>query len=430
MHRGGDGEAIGRKSIARSESVFDLNRRVTLQANLAGKMQRGALAVERILGQAVKGGNGDEKRGELRMIDEFEVEFLFPDSALGRIVPGDEKCKIERDHRGRSAEFAGHSSEMIAGDRADGAADIDDLRRSEIGGKCSDDAAAGHGNCYVAKVHKRMATEIDAVGFDRGDGARGIDGGVALDQNHASHVARHEMRILRSRCRCAALRRDEAIGLKLIRELLNRGGLKTRENQRSLDALEGGAERQAGARVGFGGQRKLLNIGLRRRALQRRIQHIGNGCDAGDGLLGEYSEFQGERTRQFAIEIDGAAAHTCHHPGVLHFGALELDKDDSLLRTEKILQHADDFKVKFFDLVALEDGVGVALHAGMDPAQGKEFIGLRNGCETSRQADGSREGEDSAEERATIVQQLTPILDHEPPMIRGGVSRSNPTPRG
>src|SRR6266480_1654824 len=74
--------------------------------------------------------------------------------------------------------------------------------------------------------------------------------------------------------RCAALRRDEAIGLKLIRELLNRSGLKTRENQRSLDALKRGAERQAGARVGFGGQRKLLNIGLRRRALQRRVQHI------------------------------------------------------------------------------------------------------------------------------------------------------------
>ena len=403
---------------------------MTLQANLAGKMQRGALAVERILGQAVKGSNGDEKRGELRMIDEFEVEFLFPDSALGGIVPGDEQCEIERNHGGSSAEFAGYSSEMIAGDRADGAADIDDLRRSEIGGKCSDDAAAGHGNCYVAKVHKRVATEIDPVGLHRRDGTRGIDGGVALDQNHTSHVTRNEMRILRTRCRCAALRCDEAIGLKLIRELLNRGGLKTGENQRSLDALKRGAERQAGARVGFGGQRKLLNIGLRRRALQRRIQHIGNGCDAGDGLLGEYSKFQGERASQFAIEIDGAAAHTCHHAGVLHFGAFELDKDDGLLRTEKILQHADDFEVKFLDLVALEDSVGVALHAGMDLAQGKEFIGLRTSRETSRQAHGSREGEESAEERATIVQQLTPIHDHEPPMIRGGLSRSNPTQRG
>src|SRR6266478_3561975 len=110
-----------------------------------------------------------------------------------------------------------------------------------------------------------------------------------------------------------------------------------------------------------------------------------------------------ERARQFAIQIDGAAAHTCHHPGVFHFGAFELDKDDSLLRTEKILQHADDFEVKFLDLVALEDGVGIALHAGTYLAQGKEFIGLRSGRNTSRQADGSREGEEGAEERATIV---------------------------
>jgi hypothetical protein len=55
----------------------------------------------------------------------------------------------------------------------------------------------------------------------------------------------------------------------------------------------------------------------------------------------------------------------------------------------------------------------------MDLAQGKEFIGLRTGRDTSRQAHGSREGEESAEERAMIVQQLTPIHDHEPPMIRG-----------
>jgi hypothetical protein len=88
---------------------------------------------------------------------------------------------------------------------------------------------------------------------------------------------------------------------------------------------------------------------------------------------------------------------------VFHFGAFELDKDDSLLRTEKILQHADDFEVKFLDLVALEDGVGIALHAGTYLAQGKEFIGLRSGRKTSRQADGSREGEEGAEERATIV---------------------------
>jgi len=46
---------------------------------------------------------------------------------------------------GGAPSLPGDSSEMIAGDRADGAADIDDLRRSKIGGKRGDDAAAGHG---------------------------------------------------------------------------------------------------------------------------------------------------------------------------------------------------------------------------------------------------------------------------------------------
>jgi len=57
------GRPFGRKSIARSESVFDLNRRVTLAGESRRKRcKRGPLAVERILGQAVKGSNGDEKR--------------------------------------------------------------------------------------------------------------------------------------------------------------------------------------------------------------------------------------------------------------------------------------------------------------------------------------------------------------------------------
>src|SRR5437016_6775591 len=112
LERHGDGEAIGRKSIAGSESVFDFDRRMTLQANLAGKMQCGALAVQRILGKAAKGSNGHEKRSELRMIDEFEVQFLFSDSSPGRIVPGDKQREIERDHRGRSAEFASDRREM------------------------------------------------------------------------------------------------------------------------------------------------------------------------------------------------------------------------------------------------------------------------------------------------------------------------------
>ncbi len=78
LHCEGDGKAVGRKRIARSESIFNLNRRMTLQANLTGKMERGAFAVERILRETVEGGEGDKERREFRMIDQFEMEgFLL-----------------------------------------------------------------------------------------------------------------------------------------------------------------------------------------------------------------------------------------------------------------------------------------------------------------------------------------------------------------
>ena len=132
-----------------------------------------------------------------------------------------------------------------------------------------------------------MAAEIHFVGSHRGDRTRGVDGGIALNENHAGHVSGNEMSIIglgRSR---AALGRDEAVSLQLIRELLERGGLEARENERRFDGFERGTRRQASSRGGFGGKPELLCGRLRCGWLGRRIQHVLNGCDAGDGLFGE-----------------------------------------------------------------------------------------------------------------------------------------------
>jgi len=61
---------------------------------------------------------------------------------------------------------------------------------------------------------------------------------------------------------------------------------------------------------------------------------------------------------------------------VLDFGAFELDKDDGLARAEEIRHDANDFEVELFDLVAGEDGVGVALHAITDFTDRHDFAGL------------------------------------------------------
>src|SRR5689334_21840574 len=99
---------------------------MALQANLASEMKGGALAIQRILGEPAEGSDGHEKRRQLRMIDEFEMERLL---LRGRGA-GDQQRQIQRNHRGRRTELAGDGREMIPGYGADGAADIDDFRGS------------------------------------------------------------------------------------------------------------------------------------------------------------------------------------------------------------------------------------------------------------------------------------------------------------
>ena len=98
------------------------------------------------------------------------------------------------------------------------------------------------------------------------------------------------------------------------------------------------------------------------------MQNVFDGGDAADRFLREDAELQGESACEFAVEIDGAAAHASDDAGVLDFRTLEFDQNDGLLGAEEIGHHADDFEVELFDLVAGEDRVGVALHARSDLA--------------------------------------------------------------
>src|SRR6266849_4510132 len=193
-------------------------------------MQRCAFSVDRILRETVERGDSHEQRRELGMIDDLEMQFLLADFGI--------HSEIERNHRWRSAEFAGNCGEMVSGDGADGAADIHDFRGSEVRRKRGEHVAARHRNLYVAEIQKRMSAKKNAVRLHCGDSAGGIDGRVALYKDHSCHVAGDNMTIIRARCGGSALRRNEAIALDLGGELLQRGGLKSGEDKRSLDWRE------------------------------------------------------------------------------------------------------------------------------------------------------------------------------------------------
>src|SRR6266481_932709 len=193
-------------------------------------MERGAFSVYRILRETVECGDGYEQGRQLGMIDDFEMQFLLADFCI--------HAEVERNHRRRSAEPAGNRGEMVAGNSADGAADIHDFRGSEVGGKRGEHAAAGHRNLDVAEIQKRMSAKKNAVRLYRRDCAGGIYRRVALYQNHSGHIAGNNVTIVRTRRGGSALRRNEVIALDLRGELLESGGLKSGEDQRGIDGRQ------------------------------------------------------------------------------------------------------------------------------------------------------------------------------------------------
>src|SRR5260370_34271365 len=108
---------------------------------------------------------------------------------------------------------------MIANNGADRAGDVDNFGGSKLGRERGYDAAARHGNLYVAETHERMTAEIDAVGLHSRDSGGGVDGGISLDENHAGHVTSHELSIVGPRRWRSALRCDEGVALQLVRGL-------------------------------------------------------------------------------------------------------------------------------------------------------------------------------------------------------------------
>ena len=99
-------------------------------------------------------------------------------------------------------------------------------------------------------------------------------------------------------------------------------------------------------------------------------QHGLDGADAGDGVLGE-REGHGDGADEFAVDVDGAAAHALHDAGMFQRSAGEAGEDEGFLGAD-IVEHAEDFDLELLDLVAVEDGAAGAAHAGSEVLEGKE----------------------------------------------------------
>ena len=101
-----------------------------------------------------------------------------------------------------------------------------------------------------------------------------------------------------------------------------------------------------------------------RRGSGRRTQHVLDGANARDGVLGE-REGHGDGADEFAIDIDRAAAHALHDAGVFQRAAREAREDQRFLGAD-VFEHAEDFDIEVGDLVAGKDGASDAVHAGAD----------------------------------------------------------------
>ncbi len=179
--------------------------------------------------------------------------------------------------------------------------------------------------------------------------------------------------------------------------MLERGRLETRKDERRLDGFECRAGWQACTRGSFTGKGELFRGRLRGSRLGWRVQDVLNGRDPGDGFFGEDAQLQRKGPGKFAVEIDGAAAHSGDHACVLNLGPFQLNQNDGLLRAQEIVQNSDDFQVELFYLIPGKDRVGVTLHSGAHLAERENLAQFLSGRSLRSQAQGEGEREKGEE---------------------------------
>src|ERR1700690_2970148 len=106
-----------------------------LEFDRAFESQRGAFAVGRARDDAVECGESDEKWGERRAFDDFEVKLFF----TGR----SEKLDVHRNHGWTRAELAHDGGEAVLRESSDQTAGGHDFRGRHGRGESKNHVAAG-----------------------------------------------------------------------------------------------------------------------------------------------------------------------------------------------------------------------------------------------------------------------------------------------
>ena len=111
-----------------------------------------------------------------------------------------------------------------------------------------------------------------------------------------------------------------------------------------------------------------------RTAIERAdLEHLGDRSHAGDWFFRELADAEGNGSREFAVQVDGAAAHSSDYAVIDCLGAAEANQDYIAFGAIGILQDTEHLNVHGFGLCALEYGVGDAVHSGVDLLDGDGF---------------------------------------------------------
>ena len=248
-----------------------------------------------------------------------------------------------------------------------------------------------------------MAEGIHAIAVDVRHGAGAAELKIAGDECDADRIARlersFERHLARTRARRAAAARNESLIPKCAADHIRDLGLEARHRQRRRDGVEQRAElraaetgnrtrarepRVAGAirerpipiqRFAKRGgqalacQRKfhLHARGARTRAVEGRgVRHLRNRRNAGDRLFREAAQRIRDGADQFAVDVDGTAAHPGDDAGVRERSAFEFGEYEVAMRPDDVLEHADDVDLEFLDPSPIEDRSADADHSGPD----------------------------------------------------------------
>ncbi len=101
-------------------------------------------------------------------------------------------------------------------------------------------------------------------------------------------------------------------------------------------------------------------------------QHQFDRGDSGDWILAKLADPVAQRADQPPININRAAAHSGHHPGIFGLGSMESREDHVLPRTERIPEDPEDFDLHRLGNHALEDRVSDSVQPPFYLGEGKD----------------------------------------------------------